>query len=222
MRYKKFRVPIFFLLLLAMLSACQKFARSIHDTRYGDTSQVKPSGEHPYDTSSGSLSVPSSESYTEKADFAANISALQEAEDSFRALPQLRGKKINVYKSIHFYDSHRILIRIQNPDTASYVDEYHYSNKHWESPKPLVLSKLDNIQENIISLDSVPFRNAHNVYNALKQKFQEIGSRHADFTVYVVVFNNKLIWYPRTISNDRTRFSIEFTTQGYLKSFERD
>lgn len=64
--------------------------------------------------------------------------------------------------------------------------------------------------------------NANNTYKALIEKIQEIGGESSRLTVYATTSRNKITWYPRTISNERFRYSIEFNEDGTLQSFEQD
>lgn len=201
-------------------SSCEKFRKSIQDTKAGPVLDNKASRSGTQDT--GVVSEQTRESQEEKRGFAGDVSELRHAEELLRNLPKLKGRKVAVYQSIHFYDDYRILLRIQNPDTLKYVDEYYYRNGIWEGPSPLVLSKSVDVEKDLVSLDKIPFKNAAHVYQAMKEKMTEIGSRSTDYTVYVVTYNNKIRWYPRTISNTRERFSIEYNEDGTLRSFEQD
>lgn len=157
-----------------------------------------------------------------KPDFAADVNALQNVEDELRARPEFKGKTINVYRSIHFYDDYRVMLKIQNPDNPRYVDEYYYHDGKWHEPKPVVLSKNENVAEDILPLDKTPFVNAHNAYTALTTKMHEIGSKDNDVTVYVIVDSDGVRWYPTEVSNDRSRYSITYNSDGTLKSFEQE
>ena len=53
-------------------------------------------------------------------------------------------------------------------------------------------------------------------------KMQEIGSKSTNRTVYATTYRNKVTWYPRSLSNERSRYSIEFNEDGTLRSFEQD
>ena len=153
--------------------------------------------------------------------FAADTVALQQVETALRNLPELKGKTINIYQSIHFYDNYRVLLQVQNTDNPNYVDEYYYSNQTWEGPKPVVTSARDNVPANVVPLDKIPFKTVHTVYKTLTQKMREIGNTSTDVTIYAITSNNRIKWYPRTISNQRSRYSIEFKTNGTLQSFRQ-
>lgn len=208
------------LFLLVGMSSCADFLQSIEDTKKGKTTVETPVVmEAPVEEETEEVIAVEP---TKKTQFAAHPEDLIAVEDALRALPQFANKPIYVYQSIHFYDNYRVLLQVQNPDNPSYVDEYYYANGQWHDPKPIVLSKRDQIQQDLVSLDKIPFANANNVYKALKQKVEEIGGDTSNLMVYVITRNNRIRWYPRTISNERSRYSIEFKQDGTLLSFEQE
>ncbi len=202
------------IILSAMLgiSSCDWVSQSIKETKSGSPATRVSPDVVPEAT------VPAEK--VELKEFAASPEALERAEEAFRNLPGLKGKKIKIYKSIHFYDNHRIILSIQNPDNKRYVDEYEYRQGTWQGPKPVVLSIRENIDKDVVDLDSIPFRNASRVYKSLKEKLKSIGGNTNDITVYVITFNGKIRWHPSSISNERFNYDIEFNTDGSLKSFE--
>lgn len=209
-----------FLLLLVGMSSCADFLQSIEETKTGkvevEMPKVKEEIVHePLEKEA--VVVPE-----KKVNFAAHPEDLIAVEEALRALPQFENKQIKVYQSIHFYDNYRVLLRIQNPDNPAYVDEYYYVDGAWKTPTPVVLSKHDKIERDLVSLDEIPFVHAHHVYQALKEKVEEIGGDTSDLMVYVITRNNRVRWYPRTISNERSRYAIEFKKDGTLFSFEQE
>lgn len=210
------------LLVFAFLSSCADFLKSIEDTKNGSTAidlvdetAVQLPEELP-------VAKTMMNQTQKKSEFAAHKEDLHEVEVALRNLPQLKGKPIYVYQSIHFYDNYRVLLQIQNPDHADYVDEYYYVDGQWQQPKPIVLSKHTKIENDLVSLDEIPFVHANNVYEALKAKVEEIDGDASDLMVYVITRNNRVRWYPRTISNERSRYAIEFKKDGTLLSFEQE
>lgn len=194
--------------------SCHKLTRSIHDTLNGNSKEI---------AENNSIHQASETSRKNKdIDFMADRESLQEAENLLRNRPELKGKEINIYQNIHFYSNYRILLKIQNPDNPNYVDSYSYDGEIWKDPEPVVLSKHDDITNNIVNLNKIPFVNANNTYQAIVAKMKEIGSQSTDLTVYVNIYKNKITWYPRSLSNERSRYSIEFNEDGTLQSFKQD
>lgn len=203
-----------FLVSLVGLFSCQKLSKSIEDTFSGDTVKITEAKDD-------ARSVRNDKN-EKVVDFMSNKEALQKAEDLFRNRPELKGKDIKIYNTIHFYRDYRIMLKIQNPDNPSYIDSYSYRDGKWEEPEPVVMSKSDDIAGNIVDLDRIPFVNANNVYKELLTKLNEIGNKSADLTVYVSTYRNRVTWYPRTLSNERSRYSIEFNEDGTLQSFQQE
>ena len=210
------------LFALVFFSSCTDFLKSIEDTKNGRIEHQSVEGNAQQEEEELPSVTEDRANPKKKEGFAAHKEELQAVEMALRNLPQLKDKPIYVYRSIHFYDNYRVLLQIQNPDNANYVDEYYYADGHWQEPKPIVLSKHTKIEEDIVSLDEIPFVQANNVYEALKEKVEEIGGNASDLTVYVVTRKNRIRWYPRTISNERFRYSIEFKQDGTLLSFEQE
>lgn len=145
---------------------------------------------------------------------------LEEAEEKLRNLSQFKGKSIFIYKLIHFYEDGRIVVTLQNPENPKFIDEYTFKDSQWQFPKPIVLSKKDNVKNNLVNLEKLPFKNSNNVYKVLLKKRKEIGSTSKDYIIYAWIEENKINWYPISINNDRSVYNIEYYQDGTLKSFK--
>ena len=205
-----------------LMSSCTEFIKSIEDTKKGKDMETENLPQHLPEKQENTTAIDPPIFSKKERGFAADKQHLHEVEVALRQLPQFENKPIYVYQSIHFYDNYRVLLQVQNPDNPDYVDEYYYANGQWHEPKPIVLSKNAKIEQDLVSLDEIPFVNANNVYEALKQKVEEIGGDSSDLTVYVITRKNRVRWYPRTVSNDRSRYAIEFNKDGTLLSFEQE
>ncbi|GEM_PF-619173 len=202
--------------------SCQSFVNSLKETKDGAAGQDTTSGEVPATPRSSQEAVAvEQEERSDETPFLADSSALIAAEKALRERPELRGHEIFIYRSVHFYDDGRISLKIQHPEQKNYVDSYDYRDGKWSDPLPVVLSKRDNVAKDIVSLNRLPFKNANQVFLHLKEKLQQIDSRSGDYTVYAITSGNEIRWYPRTISNDRSKYSIEFNANGTIRSFEQ-
>ncbi|SHL60196.1 hypothetical protein SAMN05444266_104132 [Chitinophaga jiangningensis] len=213
----------FLLALTIALASCDSITKSIKDTLRGDTTIIsQKQKEEPVIVTTEPEPVNKHlRSEGNSLPFAGNPAALQEVEQLLRNRPEFKGKKIMVYKSIHFYSNYRVMTELQNPDNPAYVDQYYFDNGQWEAPKPVRLSKNTDVAKDLVPLDKVPFANANNVYKVLLEKSKEIGSDPGDITVYVVFYNNKIRWYPGSIHNDRYDYDLEYKQDGTLQSFEQ-
>ncbi|WP_037497571.1 hypothetical protein [Sphingobacterium deserti] len=212
-----------FYAMLVLFNGCDSFVKTIEETKSGATRNENiTSGEKSNALNAESQNGHSAPIDTPNHGFLMDTSALLRAEKALRNRPELRGKEVFIYMSIHFYDDYRIYLKIQNPDNPEYVDSYHYDKGGWSDPKPVVLSKRDIVSKNIVNINELPFQNAHRVSRIIQDKLIEIESKSKDYNVYAITSNNKISWYPRSLTSDRSRYTIEFNADGSLKSFDQD
>ena len=193
--------------------SCESISNSIKET-------FEPAPQEEYGKKTKSIFDKVTIEKKQEVPIASQVEALEKAENQLRALPEFQGKKIRLYRSTHFYQDGRIITEIQNPDEPRNIDRYTYRDGKWEAPEPVRISLSDKIEEHLIDLDSVPFVNAHKVYQAITEKSAELGIEPRE-TIYVVPRNNKANWYPKTLNTDRSSYRMEFDSQGNLLSFEQ-
>ena len=193
--------------------SCESISNSIKET-------FEPAPQEEYGKKTKSIFDKVTIEKKQEVPIASQVEALEKAENQLRALPEFQGKKIRLYRSTHFYQDGRIITEIQNPDEPRNIDRYTYRDGKWEAPEPVRISLSDKIEEHLIDLDSVPFVNAHKVYQAITEKSAELGIEPRE-TIYVVPRNNKANWYPKTLDTDRSSYRMEFDSQGNLLSFEQ-
>ena len=193
--------------------SCESISNSIKET-------FEPAPQEEYGKKTKSIFDKVTIEKKQEVPIASQVEALEKAENQLRALPEFQGKKIRLYRSTHFYQDGRIITEIQNPDEPRNIDSYTYRDGKWETPEPVRISLSDKIEEHLIDLDSIPFVNAHKVYQAINEKSAELGIEPRE-TIYVVPRNNKANWYPKTLDTDRSSYRMEFDSQGNLLSFEQ-
>jgi len=212
---------ILIMMLPFILAGCKDFKKSIDDTlsanrSAGDSLQGTATLEN------GSVNLEDTNNSKEQdAPFASQPEKLNLAEQQLRDLPRFKGKPIYIYQDIHFYADGRIIVKLQTPENPNFVDEYTYSNGQWQQPEPVLLSKNDDVQADLICLDKIPFKNANNVYKILIEKGKEIGSNNENQVINAGLRRNKIVWHPGTINSERYRYDIEYNEDGTLKSFEQ-
>ncbi|MCA6066304.1 hypothetical protein JI747_003875 [Chryseobacterium sp. RG1] len=217
---------LFIPILLFILVGCKDFKKSIDDTLdTASTAGNSQSENLPEGSNNNSFSTDTTlvtkESVNKLIPFTSQKEKLEKAEEQLRKLPQFAGKSIFIYEFIHFYDDGRIITTLQNPENPNYVDEYTYENEEWQDPKPVILSKSDDVKGGLVNLNKLPFHNANNIYKTLLEKRKEIGSDSDDYTIYAGTRGNKINWYPESIDNERSVYNIEYHEDGTLKSFEQ-
>ncbi|MHC8947819.1 hypothetical protein [Sphingobacterium hungaricum] len=144
---------------------------------------------------------------------------LDSIQSELENLPELKGKKINIYHSLYFYDfkAGYISIRIQNPDSASYIDEYKYQNGEWQQPVPVKLSRLEKIDDGLMPFNEIKFSTAKIVHDVSMDKTKELGGKgniqHVYFNFHNYAKNKKATWNTR-IYGVRADYSAYFSIDG--------
>lgn len=164
------------------------------------------------------------------ANFTSNYAQINVAEQSLRNLPGLKGKKLNLFRGVSFYNDGRIYAFVQDPDTLSNINSYIYHQRRfragWDGPYPYKLDKTDSPLENwIIPLDSISFGTAAKIVNTYNEKALSVGSRQTLDEVEVnVTAPRKWAWkYQEKINGGTERttaeYKILFRPDGSIKYF---
>lgn len=201
--------------LLCVAISCENFSNSIKET-------FEPS---PKATASNKneqlIEKIKIESSKEKQPIAESIEALERAESQLRNLPQFKNEEIMIFSSVHFFSNGRIILEIQDPKQERNIDKYTYRNGKWEDPEPVIISVTDEIEPNTIDLKNAPFKVANKVYQTLQEKANEINIDPPK-TIYFIVRNGKVNWYPTSLRTDRSQYKIAFDSEGNLLTFEQN
>ncbi|WP_160717860.1 hypothetical protein [Chitinophaga solisilvae] len=156
------------------------------------------------------------------ADFLYDPVALKAAEKALRMQPELAGKKIYLYKGIHFYGNQVIHVMVQQPDHPGNIDEYRFRDGVWSDPKPVQISARDNLSNRLYPLDDFRFLRVATIYGHCKQKADSIAGATAPDHIYASFEYGHVTWNPRSINGSRERYAISFTDAGDIKSFFRE
>lgn len=223
---------IVLLICFPLFVSCEQINKSINETFKPNDTIVQKEKTVPETTVSTQSNVEQttiethSETHTQTEgkilDFLTNTNELEKAEQALRKLPQYAGKEIFVYSTLYFYDYGTINIMLQHPENPKYVDTYEYKEGKWSEPKPLQLSVRDDIQKRLIPLDKIKFSNVANLTAIYNKKAAEIEGAKPLTSAYVSIRDNEMHWYPTTINGNRERYSIQFNSDGTLKSFKQD
>jgi len=156
-------------------------------------------------------------------DFLQDTVALRQAEKALNSLPQFAGKKIRLYRDIHFYQDGRISLKLQNPENPEYVDEYRYKDKVWDKPTPVQISTRENTATKRMDLDKISFETVATIVHHYNEKAEGIEGAGPLTHVYGIIWDSgQLMWYPRNINGSRKRYGIEFTLDGRVKRFQQE
>ncbi|MGN8059136.1 hypothetical protein ACTJKN_22810 [Pedobacter sp. 22163] len=148
-----------------------------------------------------------------------SASALAQAEEKLRQLPQYRDREIVIYESVHFYEDGSIKLALQHPENPKYVDEYSYKDGIWSSPKPL---QARNIERRTFPLSKINFADAQKVMQIYNDKAVQVEGAKPTTTAYISIWDDGMRWFPSTINGSRERYDLQFNNDGTLKSFRQE
>ncbi|MBO9618365.1 MAG: hypothetical protein J7539_04945 [Niabella sp.] len=138
-------------------------------------------------------------------------------------LPQFKGKQLQLYQSMHFYDykDGYISINIQNPDTTENIDNYKYEDGKWKEPVPVKISGTTDLVGYLMPLDQIRFSIAKKVHDQTMEKLKEVrGTKKVEFVYFSYVKSNvpaitPSTWYTN-IEGLRNDYMLNFDNNGDL------
>lgn len=192
----------------------------------GDNKNDKESSEKVENTTNDSESGKETET-TETTDAGAelttNAAALAKAETALKDLPKFKGKEINVFQKIYFYEDGRIIVSLQDPEKPQNIDEYTYKDGKWSEPVAMQISGGGDMKDNVFPLNTIKFETVAKIIEQLEQKAKEVEGAKVSKTVYYNynVMNQTGQWFTN-IDRTRESFSGYFNADGSLKSFNKN
>ncbi|WP_373740728.1 hypothetical protein [Neisseria sp.] len=155
-----------------------------------------------------------------------DAAALQAAEDALKAMPQYKGKAVNVFQNVKFYggSGSRIEIDVQDPANPENIDHFEYKNGKWSEPSPVQISGGGDMKSNVTPLDKIKFATVASISQAWAAKAKEVGAekQELDFAVFqLFVPNQDRYWTTASIETPRAKYDMRFNPDGSLKSFEK-
>ena len=207
----KLYLPVFASTLL--LTACNQITKSVDNTLNGRPRQNKIDAF-----------MSSDDNHNSASNFLTDAGALAQAEKALRNLPELKGKKINVYSNLHMYNDGRIMISIQDPDTLQNVNAYAYSSvKEWGARQPVNVGgsvTAENISSQSISLDSIPFKTVAKMAKIYADSAKHVNSTSTIDHIYYEPQVRE--WYCSDIAGPRSSYEIYFNPDGSVKEFKKE
>lgn len=231
------RKVIVLMICCQLFLSCEQVTKSIDDTfRTNDTLVSKETQKNNSETVVNTQidvqqiiktalethSVTQMHTEGKSADFLTDAKELDNAEEKLRKLPQYAGKEILIYSTLYFYDDGRINVMLQHSENPKYVDIYDYKEGKWSEPRPLQLSVRDDVEKRLVSLNKIKFANVAKVTSIYNKKAEIVEGAKPLTSAYVSIWDNKIRWFPTSISGSRERYSIQFNDDGSLKSFKQD
>lgn len=162
--------------------------------------------------------------------FVSSSKNVNSAEQSFRNLPGLRGKKMNLFRDVSFYDDGRIYITVQDPDTLTHINAYQYQlhalRGEWDGPYPYKLDKSDYpLTDYLVPLDSCSFAAGAKIVTTYNSKAHSAGSNQTlDVIDYTMTAPHLWGWKVEDEINggnqrEGINYKILFNNDGSLKYF---
>ncbi|QMT44469.1 hypothetical protein [Neisseria dentiae] len=156
-----------------------------------------------------------------------DAAALQAAQDALKNLPPFRGKAVNVFDNIDFFDGVRPRIEadIQNPDRPEKIDHYVYDQGRWRYTDTLRIPPegLD-IPKKLTPLSRVRFADAAAVAAAWSQKARSMNAVVTEpyFVSYVLLDKErKRFWHTATIEAVGEQYYLSFHADGSVWEFKK-
>lgn len=202
------------MMFCSLFLSCEKITKSIDETLKPNDTIVN----RQYENASRSA-IPDEE---KKTNLLTDLKTLEKAENDLKKLPQYKGKEIFLYSTLYFYNDGRINAMLQHPENPKYIDTYEFNDGKWSTPKPVQLSVRDDVQGRLVSLNKISFVNAAKVAQVYNEKAKEVEGAQPATSIYISIWDNKIRWYPSSISGSRERYSIQFNDDGSLNSFQQD
>jgi hypothetical protein len=210
---KKIKIIFKLLILPAIIFifSCKQINKSFENTLHGRPIQSKEDAffsDHIGNRNSANL--------------LADKNHLLQAETSLRNIPELKGKPINVFDNLHFYDDGRIMIQIQDPDTLGNINEYDYSrDKEWGPRTPVKIENIGGqaVRPKTIPLDSIRFVTVAKMTAIYADSVKNKGSNTRLDHLYYVEQAHR--WYCNDIEGNRSNYEIFFNANGTVNEFKK-
>ncbi len=209
-------LPLYLAVILStiLLSACKQITKSIDDTLNGRPRQNKIDA----------FMSSEDDGNSNTSNFLTDANALAQAEAALRNLPELKGKKINVYSDLHMYDDGRIMIQIQDPDTLQNVNSYDYSSdKQWGARQPVNIGgniTAESVSSQSIPLDSIHFKTVAKMAKTYADSAKHVGSTTSINHIYYEPQVRE--WYCNDMTGARSSYEIYFNPDGTVKEFKKE
>lgn len=221
----KINYTLYFILLvlISTFSACQQIKKSYEETINPKSQENSDSNDNQGTMSSTTTIVTTEISSDPQKKNYTSIYASPEKLDQIQAelmnMPNLKGKKVNVYQDLYFYDFQgaRITIKIQDPNIPENIDSYLYANEKWNDPTPVKISGNIKMIDFLFPLDKLKFSVAHSIQKTMEEEAKNIEggvpSDHIYFTHMQVAGISNTNWYS-SIAGSRKDLYLYFDVNG--------
>lgn len=171
----------------------------------------------------GETSIGNEEKTEESGNFLVNKDALKKAEEQLKDMDKFKGKDVQVFQNVHFYEDGRIQLAIQDPAKPENIDDYSFQGGKWQEPQPVQISGGGDMKANVFPLNSLKFETVAAIYKQLEDKSKDIEGAKIDGHIYynLNVMKQEGQWMTG-VQGKREGYSGYFNADGSLKEFKKN
>ena len=168
-------------------------------------------------------STPATGESEKSANFLTDRDALKAAETQLKEMAKLKGKDIQVFQNIHFYEDGRVQLALQDPTKPENIDDYLFQGGKWQEPQPVQISGGGDMKSNVFSLNSLKFETVADIYKQLEEKSKDVEGAKIDGHIYynLNVMKQEGQWMTG-VQGTRGQYSGCFNADGSLKEFKKN
>jgi len=166
--------------------------------------------------------APSTDTAVVVVDFLTDTVALQQAQESLKALPKHAGKKLNVYKDVEFHKTGKVTATIQDPENAKSANQFEYNNGQWQQVAVVAIPVEEDLTVSLTPIEEINFVTVSAVVKAHKAKatIVEGASGELDKVKFVVTPHKIKEWETNDIEGTKSKFKIKFNKKGEVVEFK--
>lgn len=155
--------------------------------------------------------------------FLTNRDALKKAESALKDMPKLKGKDVQVFQNIHFYEDGRVQLALQDPAKPENIDDYLFQGGKWQEPQAVQISGDGDMKANVFPLSTLKFETVADIYKQLEEQSKDVEGAKIDGHIYynLNVMNQQGQWMTG-VQGTRGQYSGYFNADGSLKEFKKN
>lgn len=147
------------------------------------------------------------------------------AKQALLAMPELEGRDVRVFDSIHAYDDGRINLKLLDPRPNGNMDEYNFKDGTWRkgaAVNPRLLPAMINPASDNVPLQRIDFEGFHRVATALQEQRQALSAEPGQVEhIYLLIRRGgRLRWLPDDVDGDRKSVRVVFDAQGNARDVQ--
>lgn len=147
------------------------------------------------------------------------------AKQALLAMPELEGRDMRVFDSIHAYDDGRINLKLLDPRQPGNMDEYNFKDGAWRkgaAVNPRLLPAMINPASDNAPLQRIDFEGFYRVATALQEQREGLSAEPGQVEhIYLLIRRGgRLRWLPDDVDGDRKSVRVVFDAQGNARGVQ--